>query len=108
MIDWQTWSLLLGAAAGGAWLASAVCSFFSLQVKLDISAPPGYGDNVGTKDDGKPAFTLNGMSPPTKAAYFDYQRQVSFWNFWAASLNGLAALLACGAALAAFVVMPTN
>jgi hypothetical protein len=107
----QAWSLILGIAAACAWLASAICSFFLLRIKLDVSAPPGYdrdtiGIRIGSTADGKPAFTVNGMSPPSKDAYLIYQRQLSFWNGWAASLNGLAAIMACAAALLTFVITP--
>jgi hypothetical protein len=113
MIDMQAWSLFLGIAAAVAWLASAACSFLLLRVKLDISAPQGYDQNhigilLGSTDDGKPAFSINGMSPPSKDAYLNYQRQLSFWNGWAASLNGLAAIMACGAAMLAFVIAPVS
>jgi hypothetical protein len=109
MTDPKILSLVAGLFAAALWLASAVCSFAALRVTLDVKAPPGYdrdhvGILIGTDGNGRPAFSINGMAPPTKNEWLQYQQAAFRHGARAALLNGTAALFACIAAFLAFVI----
>ncbi|RKF41577.1 hypothetical protein BCY90_17375 [Agrobacterium deltaense] len=109
MTDPKTWPLVAGFLAAALWLASAVFSFAALRVNLDVTAPPGYdrdhiGILLGTDGNGRPAFSINGMTPPTKNEWLQYQRTAFRHGAIAAAINGTAAVFACIAAFLAFVI----
>ncbi len=104
----QNISFIFGLGAGIAWFISALYSFFALRIKLDLSAPNNYnqddiGIKMGTDENGEPAFTINGITPPTQRALTDYQKSVSLRNMLSSVFNGIGAILACSAAYTTYI-----